>query len=159
MLSSKNIFFGKYDYESPRYLSKEDFDIENKRTNINEGDILFTIVGTIGRVCHVRKDFKPFTLQRSVAVLKPRKELVCPNFLVYNLHSMTPLWETESKGVAQKGIYLRQLASIPISTPPLSLQQNFSERIEAIEQQKIQIYATIRDLETMKASRMQYWFD
>jgi type I restriction enzyme S subunit len=159
MLSSKNIFFGRYNYESPRYLSKEEFEIENRRTDIKEGDILFTIVGTVGRVCFVKGNFKPFTLQRSVAVLKPKKEFVISQFLVYNLHSMAPLWETESKGVAQKGIYLRQLATIPISVPPIALQQSFEARIEAVELQKKQISSSITDLENMLASRMQYWFD
>lgn len=42
---------------------------------------------------------------------------------------------------------------------PLSLQQSFARKIEAIEQQKTQITATIKDLETLLASRMQYWFD
>ena len=72
---------------------------------------------------------------------------------------MAPLWETESKGVAQKGIYLRQLASIPISVPPIALQQSFEAKIEAVELQKKQISSSITDLENMLASRMQYWFD
>ncbi len=46
-----------------------------------------------------------------------------------------------------------------IPLPPLSLQQSFASRIELIEQQKAQINATIKDLETLLASRMQYWFD
>ena len=47
MLSSKNIFFDKFDYESPRYLSKEDFEAENKRTNISEGDVLLIQVSHV----------------------------------------------------------------------------------------------------------------
>ncbi len=43
--------------------------------------------------------------------------------------------------------------------PPLPLQQAFAKRIEAIEQQKQLISSEIKDLETLLASRMQYWFD
>lgn len=39
-----------------RYLSKEDFDRENKRTDIQEGDVLFTIVGTIGRTYVIKSE-------------------------------------------------------------------------------------------------------
>ena len=49
MLSSKNIFDDKVTFEEPRYLLKEDFEKENKRTKISEGDVLLTIVGTVGR--------------------------------------------------------------------------------------------------------------
>ena len=51
------------------------------------------------------------------------------------------------------------IKSLSIMTPPLSIQQDFAKRIELIEQQKAQISSTIKDLETLLAARMQYWFD
>ena len=37
--------------------------------------------------------------------------------------------------------------------------QKFAEKIEAIEKQKQIVTVTKRDLETLLASRMQYWFE
>jgi type I restriction enzyme S subunit len=51
------------------------------------------------------------------------------------------------------------LLKISMPVPSLSLQRDFAKRIEVIEQQKEQISSTIKDLETLLASRMQYWFD
>lgn len=51
------------------------------------------------------------------------------------------------------------LNSTDIIIPPLSNQELFIQRIELIEQQKAEIQSTIADLETLLASRMQYWFD
>ena len=53
----------------------------------------------------------------------------------------------------------KMIELFPIPLPPLSLQQDFAKRIELIEQQKAQISSAIKDLETLLASRMQYWFD
>ena len=53
----------------------------------------------------------------------------------------------------------KMIELFPVPLPPLSLQQDFAKRIELIEQQKAQISSTIKDLETLLASRMQYWFD
>jgi len=131
MLSSKNILFDDFNYDSPRYLSKEDFDIENKRTDISDGDVLLTIVGTVGRTCCVQNPFIPFTLQRSVAVLKPKKEILISRFLMYALYSLSDLWENEAKGAAQKGVYLKQLAAVSIPTPPLPEQEQIVERLDA----------------------------
>lgn len=47
MLSSKNIDDDRITFNDPRYLSQQDFEAENKRTNIEPGDLLMTIVGTI----------------------------------------------------------------------------------------------------------------
>lgn len=143
MLSSKNVFFDYYNYDDPRYLSKEAFEEENKRTDISEGDVLLTIVGTVGRTCCVKSPFIPFTLQRSVAVLKPKKENIASRFLMYALHSLSELWNKEAKGVAQKGVYLKQLASIPIPVPPLSEQQRIVSELDLlssiIEKKKVQL--------------------
>lgn len=143
MLSSKNIFFDSYDYSEPRYLTKEQFDIENKRTNVSDGDILLTIVGTIGRVCCIKEPFQPFTLQRSVAVIKPNKNIIISRYLMYCLCGLNAYFNKEAKGVAQKGIYLKQLSKISIPVPPLQEQERIVAELdlltEIIDKQKQQL--------------------
>lgn len=51
------------------------------------------------------------------------------------------------------------LNSIPTILPPLSLQHLFAQRIEQIEREKSEVQKSIQDLETLLASRMQYWFE
>ena len=62
-------------------------------------------------------------------------------------------------GAVQPKLNQAKLNVFPIPLPPHSLQQLFAQRIELIEQQKAEILSTIQDLETLLASRMQYWFD
>ena len=61
--------------------------------------------------------------------------------------------------VNQANINSKELASIVIPLPPLSLQHQFAERVESIERMKQQVQTAIKELETLLASRMQYWFD
>ena len=49
--------------------------------------------------------------------------------------------------------------NLDIPLPPLPLQQLFASRITRIETQKAEVQRTINDLETLLASRMQYWFE
>ena len=51
------------------------------------------------------------------------------------------------------------LRELKVPIPPIESQQQFAARIEAIVRQKQQVSETIKDLETLLASRMQYWFD
>lgn len=51
------------------------------------------------------------------------------------------------------------LNSIPTILPPLPLQRLFAQRIEQIEREKSEVQKSIQDLETLLASRMQYWFE
>lgn len=123
MLSSKNVFDDHIHLENPRYLNKADFEAENKRTDVCIGDVLLTIVGTIGRVGVVDESLPKFTLQRSVAVLKPQFEAIAPRFLMYSLRNILEQLLGKSRGVAQKGLYLKTLRDIEIALPPIPEQQ------------------------------------
>jgi type I restriction enzyme S subunit len=48
---------------------------------------------------------------------------------------------------------------IKLPIPPLSLQQEFAEKIEAIERQKALVQQSIEETQTMFNSRMDYFFD
>jgi len=140
MLSSKNIFDDQINFDSPRYLTKIDFNNENKRTDINVGDVLLTIVGTVGRSAVVKEEHGKFTLQRSVAVLKPNEKIIS-RFLMYCLQNMVQVLVSNSRGVAQKGIYLKQIKELEIPLPPLEEQKRIAgilDKADAIRQKRKQ---------------------
>lgn len=64
-----------------------------------------------------------------------------------------------SNGAGQAQLTVPNIKSENIPLPPLSLQQTFATRIEAIEVQKANVKAAIEKLETLLAARMQYWFE
>ena len=68
--------------------------------------------------------------------------------------------ESMSKRTAgQDGIQMDKLKLYPFPFPPLSLQQQFAEKIEAIEKQKELIKQTLKGLEELFNSRMDYYFN
>ena len=64
-----------------------------------------------------------------------------------------------ANAAAQPVISNNTLKHISIPLPPLSLQRLFAQRIEQIEREKSEVQKSIQDLETLLASRMQYWFE
>lgn len=147
MLSSQNIINDKINYENARYLSKEDFEKENARTNLKNGDLLLTIVGTVGRTAIISNE-ENITLQRSVAVLKPIEEIKS-EYLVGALKSDDVVRQLNkgAKGVAQKGIYLNDLKKITISVPPIELQKQYSEVVKQIDKQKFESEIELRKIQ------------
>ncbi len=65
----------------------------------------------------------------------------------------------EGRGCNISNINQKILSSLPIILPPLSLQQSFAEKIEAIEHQKALIQQSIAETETLFNSRMDYYFN
>lgn len=142
MLSSKNIHNNSINFNNPRYLKEEDFFRENKRTDVSIGDVLLTIVGTIGRTAVVNINEK-FTLQRSVAVLKPKKDLLDSYFLMYSLQKNLVILTDGAKGAAQKGIYLKSIKKLEIVS------------ISLLEQQKTVTYLDKISLHVNKVKQLQ----
>jgi type I restriction enzyme, S subunit len=163
MLSSKNVFNDHISNDSPRYLKRVGFEMENKRTEVKTGDVLLTIVGTIGRVAVVSNDLNKFTLQRSVAVLKNKKDILNSRFLMFLLQSIFDEILEKSRGVAQKGLYLNQIRDLIISIPPLKQQQFIVKKLDALsaETKKLEkIYQQkLNNLEELKKSILQKAFN
>lgn len=132
MLSARNIENYTINFDKDlRYINEEDYIREKQRTNIEQGDVLLTIVGTIGRVSVVEQTQK-FAIQRSVALLKPI--FISSRYLMYYLSSpfSNKMLINNSKGSAQKGIYLSTLKSISIPITNLHEQHAIVSQIETL---------------------------
>lgn len=162
MLSSKNVFDDQISFDAPRYLSAADFKIEDRRTSVAAGDVLLTIVGTIGRTAVVPVDAPAFTLQRSVAVIRPDNSTICSRFLMYALMSGSGALNAQARGVAQKGIYLEALREFGIDHPPLPEQRRIvailDEAFEGVATVKANAERNLQNARDLFASHMQSLF-
>lgn len=134
MLSSQNVNDSKIDFDNPsRFVDKSGFEIENTRTDIKTGDVLLTIVGTIGRSAVVPPQAPEFVLQRSVAVIQTG---INPYYLSLYFHSPLCInyFLEHGKGTAQKGIYLNKLSDLPVALPPLEEQQRIVAKVDELMQ-------------------------
>jgi type I restriction enzyme S subunit len=133
MLSARNIGDGKLLLsEGYRLISEREFKAEHARTQVAPGDVLLTIVGSIGRSLLVPEGEEVFALQRSVAVMTP--VLVDPSFLTYNLRSpdSQSFFEEHGAGTAQKGVYLRTLSNMSLLLAPLAEQHRIVAKVEEL---------------------------
>lgn len=143
LLSATNIYDNKINYTSAtRWITEDEWIIENARTKIEVGDVLITIVGTIGRTAVV-SDTTRFALQRSVAVMKPN--MIDSKYLMYVLQApMIIDWlNANAKGNAQVGIYLKDLAKLSFPLPPLAEQKRIVEAIGTVFSQLDEILNSI----------------
>ena len=146
----KNASIGSY------YITEERFK-ELSRFELLPGDIIMSCSGTIGELYRIPVNAEKGIMNQALLKFSLLKQI---NFL-YFLYLM----DYVKKEFTIRGSGLQNIGSVKIiksmkfGLPPLPLQQQFAARIEAIERQKQQVSETIKDLETLLASRMQYWFD
>lgn len=131
MLSAQNINNDKLvNIENARYLTEEVFNEENKRTQLEDGDVLLTIVATLGRSCVYRESYN-ICFQRSVCVIST---LINPDYLKRVLDSgyIQKLMIDGATGAAQPGFYLNKVERICIPVPPMEMQKRIVEKIEEV---------------------------
>ena len=149
MISSQNVYDGYIDLSSVKYLTEEDFLREDKRTKAKKGDVILTIVGTIGRCCVLNGDEGNITFQRSVALLRPKDDILS-SYLMYYLIKNNKLLNAKANGGAQKGIYLKQLSNLLVSYYPLAEQQRIVSILDTFE-------ASIQNLEAQLEQRQKQY--
>ncbi len=158
MLSSQNVY-DKLVLNDVRYLSKEDFNFENKRTNIQNGDVLLTIVGTVGRTYVVRNDEK-YVFQRSVAVIKPIDGVLDGIYLSAYLKTEEAINQLEAgaHGSSQKGIYLNNLKKLVIPVADFSKQLTFKSFVNQVDKSKFIYHSKyfLCDIFTLFSSTIAY---
>nr|WP_304862084.1 restriction endonuclease subunit S [Dubosiella newyorkensis] len=129
LLSAKNLKNGKVMMShDEREITKEDYALIEKSFKIQKGDVLLSIVGTIGEVVEVQNTLN-MVFQRSVAMIRPRKSIISSRFLSYALAiSNFKKYLIEHQSVsAQPGIYLGDLLKAHIIFPSLSEQQRIGQ--------------------------------
>ena len=154
LLSATNIHDHLIDIDSAvRWVTEDQWIIENQRTKIETNDVLLTIVASIGRTAVVKNE--QFALQRSVAVIKPK---INSEFLSYYFETpyIQQFMLDNAKGTAQKGFYLNSLAELFCCVPPLPEQQRIVDRIESLfaklDEAKQKVQDALDSFETRKAA-------
>lgn len=142
------------------YSTKEKIKEEglNKTRYVHEGDLILSNSMSFGH---------PYILKTSGCihdgwlVIRDKKEVFNTIYLYYTLASKSMYYQFERMAVGGvvNNLNSKMVSKVHVTIPPLSLQNTFAYKIEQIERQKASVQKTISDLETLLASRMQYWFD
>ncbi|MFN5984519.1 MAG: restriction endonuclease subunit S, partial [Fluviicola sp.] len=135
LLSAKDIRNGRiYIPNDCRKLSQEDFNSIHKNFKIKNGDVLLTVVGSIGRVAVIENYDDNYTFQRSVGYIRLNNENN-PYFFKQYFQSDIFLKQLllRSNASAQAGVYLGELGKIPIVSIPLVEQIKIAEILDSVD--------------------------
>ena len=159
-ISVVNINSGKLLFDDCKYVSEEAYEKMIKSTHPEKGDVLYTKVGaTYGIPALVDTD-KDFCLYVSVALLKPKSEIVNSQFLTISMAQ--PYIKNQAdkriKGIGVPDLHLNQIREFDILLPPLELQNQFKAFVQQIDKSKFAVQKSLEKTETLYKSLMQRYF-
>lgn len=112
---------------------------------LEDGDILLSLTGNVGRVCLVYDG--PFFLNQRVAKLAPTNSIDWTlTYCIFRETAMRVKLEQLSTGVAQQNLSPVLASKLEIAMPPVDLRQRFSAFADVLITRVVQLNSTISNL-------------
>lgn len=134
LITGKDFYNGYFSLEKTQYISERDYLEISKRSKVDIGDILFSMIGgNIGSMIRITNENYFDMAIKNVALFKQyvkNETLSC--YLFYYLLSQVETMKKVAKGGAQPFVPLNLLRSYLFPVPPLAEQQRIIKRIEEL---------------------------
>jgi type I restriction enzyme S subunit len=157
-INGNNLIDGKI-VITDRTLFVNDIEAQKYRIDMDANTILLSINGTLGRTAIFRNE--NVILGKSACYCNINNTFLITKFVEHLMNSLSfkGFLEDNSSKSTIKNVGLKAIRGYGIILPPLTLQKQFAEKIEKIEQQKKLISQSIKEVEDLFNSRMSYYFD
>ncbi len=157
LLTSKNILAGELDKTSAYYISENDYNAINQRSQVQQYDILFSMIGSVGNVCFVKDSNIDFAIKNMGVFSCENKEKAL--YLYYYLQSpfAKKMIDSYLNGAVQKFLGLERLRNFPILE--YSTDKQKIAAVLSFLDDKIALNKKINTkLEAMAKRLYDYWF-
>jgi type I restriction enzyme S subunit len=131
----ENIIAKSFDDLGSRYITEEKFKTLSS-VEIKPGDVLITMMGTIGKVCVVPPLKNTSIMDSHLLRFRPNRELCSPEYvtwLIRGSHSVREALANRAHGAIMKGLNSGIIRSLPAPLPPLKEQARIVELLDETE--------------------------
>ena len=153
LVTSKNLINGSIDFTSANLITGEDHTKISKRSKVDNGDILYAMIGTVGNPSIVNTD-TVFSI-KNVGLIKFKEgSQIYNRYLIFALDSDFVKRQIlrESKGGTQKFVSLKVLRNLKIPLPPLPVQKKIAAVLEKADALRGQCQQMEQELNTLAQS-------
>ena len=153
-ITSKNLINGMIDFTDIQYISKNDYDKINERSKVDKNDILFSMIGTIGKSVLVLQE--PNFAIKNVALFKNTNkcnQLYLKHYLDSDI--CYSRMSEDAKGSTQTFIPLGYFRTFLVPFPPLAEQTAIANVLSSMDKEIETLNTKLEKYRNLKTAMMQ----
>ena len=131
LITSKNLHDGYLDMKNAKFISQEDHEKISQRSRVDNNDILFAMIGSIGNPVLYNGEDNRFSI-KNMALFKHIHNGMLMKYVYWWLFFSQYAMKTDSSGGVQSFVSLNYLRNYFIPVPPLAEQQRIVTKIEQL---------------------------
>ena len=158
LLTARNVATGVLQLTpQDTHVSVDDADSLERSFKVQSGDVLMSVKGTIGSVALVPEDFPRVVLDRNVAILRARTDIVTARWLIYVLRTreVQDQIRVSVSAAAQPGLPLGVIAGLRVRIPSLEEQRILTEELTSSHAESDLLMRTLRRQSELLLERRQ----
>lgn len=158
-VGAREIYDDEVHYDTAPEINVEEFEKDYKRCNIEIGDFLIVNTGaTIGKSAIASDERTEHTLlQKSVALLKIKKDKLNPVFLKWCYRVNTRMYMVQSAS-AQPNLLLSKINGTVIYVPSIERQNQFADFVQQVDKSREEVKKSLEKTQQLYDSLMQKYF-
>lgn len=159
VLGIDNAVENKFSYNRMRYITAEKYQ-ELKRYTVYPGDVIITIMGTVGRSAVIPADMPKAINTKHLACITPNAKMVNAQFLscAFQVHpDIRAQLQKQCKGAIMDGLNLTIIKGLSFHIPPINLQDRFVGFYEQVDKSKDAVQKALDEAQLLFDSLMQQY--
>ncbi|MFE4241921.1 restriction endonuclease subunit S [Peribacillus butanolivorans] len=160
VLGIDNAVQNKFSLGKRRYITMEKYS-KLSSYRIFPGDVIITIMGTVGRSAVIPDDIPLAINTKHLAAITFDREQANPKFISYSIHSSPYIikqFVNKNRGAIMNGLNLGIIKETKLQKPPIELQNEFAAIVEKVEVLKEKYNQSLTELENLYSSLSQRAF-
>jgi len=155
LITSKNLKRGRIDLSEINYISEEDHKKISQRSAVDNGDIIFAMIGTIGNPVIISKQFE-FSIKNVALVKFPQKGIsnVFIHAFLGSKIARKQFAENMDGGV-QKFLSLSSIRNLQVPLPDFPEQQKIADILSTVDEHISETESLIEKTKLLKQGMMQ----
>lgn len=124
----------QFDFSNTMFVPQEYYNSLDSKRKAKEGDILYSVVGSFGIPVYIKTDTQ-FVFQRHIAILRPNRDKIVPEFLYYTMLNRDFYMKADAAaiGAAQRTVSLTALRNMEIEIPHIETQKKIAKILSSYD--------------------------